>query len=214
MASHVRVPLDSLRPSRNPRIHDLGRIEASIRRFGWRGAVTVAPGPEAGTWRLLAGHGRVGVLRRLRDAHEAPPRGCEGWEVPAMVETGLAGAEAAAFVVAENEAGARSRWEPLGLAELLADVEAQTGSLAGTGYTSAAVAQIVDRVEAGLRAVVEAEPEPAAEPARAITLLFPAREFPEIVAAFARVMADTGLTGYADTVRYLLEDHGRKTEKA
>ena len=67
-----RVPLDSLAPDpANARTHgdeNLDAIEASLRRFGQVEPLVV----QAGTGRIIAGHGRLAAMKTSRAF--APPR--------------------------------------------------------------------------------------------------------------------------------------------
>src|SRR5690606_5009565 len=66
------LPLDELQPAaRNPKGHDLARVRASIDRFGF---VSPAVRDER-TGRLVVGHGRVEVLKQMRDDGQSPPEG-------------------------------------------------------------------------------------------------------------------------------------------
>jgi ParB-like chromosome segregation protein Spo0J len=183
----IRVPLDDLAPSpRNPRRHDLDAIEASIRRFGFVGAIVV----DAEARRILAGHGRVAALRRLRAAGEPAPRGAEGWAVPAVVAP-FAGLDAEALLVADNRTAERATWEREGLAAVLAEL-ADADALAGTGYAPGEVEAMIARLTAE-PAPLDLDPEgldadDTATASHTLTLEFSAAEWPEVLDVLARVV--------------------------
>lgn len=64
---------DLVRLTRNPKLHELDEIEGAVRRFGFLERVIV----NDVTGRLIAGHGRLDTLTRMRE---------EGKELPANIE--------------------------------------------------------------------------------------------------------------------------------
>ena len=132
---HAR-PLASLTDHpRNAKLHDLDAIAASLRRFGWQGAITITA-----EGRILAGHGRVAVLRWMRSCGEPPPEGIaatdDDWLVPAVVSAEFDDEiEEAAYVVADNYLTLAGGWDETALTEALADTVTDTGSLEGLGFS-------------------------------------------------------------------------------
>lgn len=62
------LPLKSIRGwTRNPKLHDLPRIAASIERFGFVAPLVM----DATTGRLVAGHGRLEALGQVLDEEGA-----------------------------------------------------------------------------------------------------------------------------------------------
>lgn len=132
------VPLDNITPAlRNPKRHDLDRICASIRRFGF-----VTPGVrDERTGRIVAGHGRQEALTRLRAEGDPPPAGIrvdgDRWLVPVIAGWSSADdAEAEAYLVIDNSHPALGGWDDDELAELLGQLQHTDADLfALTGFT-------------------------------------------------------------------------------
>lgn len=129
---------------RNPKSHDVGAIQASVGRFGFRDAVIL----DERTGQILSGHGRVETLARMAADGSSPPGGVEvvdgQWSVP--VQRGWASAsdaEADAFVIAINRTTQLGGWDEEKLERLLVDLAAQS-ALAGTGYDGDDVDRIIN----------------------------------------------------------------------
>lgn len=128
------VPLDRVLPAdRNPKGHDLAGIQGSIARFGF-----VAPSViDERTGRLVAGNGRMQALREMRDAGQSPPAGVQlgpdgTWLVPLLQGwASRSDAEAAAYLVADNEWTTRGGWNEVELGELLTDLASADPDLLG-----------------------------------------------------------------------------------
>ena len=131
------VPLSALPANpRNPKDHDVGAIQASIKRFGFADAVVV----DGRTGRLVSGHGRVETLMAMEKDGQPLPPGVEvhegHWCVP--VQHGWSSkddAEAEAFIVAANRLVELGGWDDAALQSILVDL-AKLGpeQLLGTGY--------------------------------------------------------------------------------
>ena len=95
-----RWPLERLKPyTNNPRLHseaDLGKIAASIRKWGWTMPVLVGEDGE-----LICGHARVGaaVILELK-------------EIPVIVARGWTEEEKRAYRIADNQLATRANWDP------------------------------------------------------------------------------------------------------
>ena len=100
-----RWPIERLKLyTNNPRLHaeaDLGKIAASIRRWGWTMPALV---DELGE--LICGHARVGAAMML-----------ELKSIPVIVAKGWTEEEKRAYRIADNQLAARASWDP----ELLRD---------------------------------------------------------------------------------------------
>lgn len=115
----------------NPKDHDLDMVVGSIRRFGFvDGAVH-----DGRTDQIIAGHGRLAALRRMRDAGENAPEGVipgvDGeWLMP--VQEGWSSrsdAEALALLVQLNKATEAGGWNPAELEQALAALKAEDDEL-------------------------------------------------------------------------------------
>lgn len=135
---HTRIEffeLDELKTAKkNPKKHDLDAIAASIRRFGFKGALL----RNEKTGRLVAGHGRLETLQRMRDAEEPLPAGLQdGWKVPVLCGLSFKNQrEAEAYLVADNRLVELGGWEKDMLADILQSTAQHTeAALEGVGYT-------------------------------------------------------------------------------
>jgi DNA modification methylase len=95
-----RWPIEQLKPyANNPRLHseaDLGKLAASILKWGWTMPVLV---DELGV--PLAGEGRIGAAARL---------GLKS--IPVVVAKGWSEEEKRAYRLADNQLAARASWDP------------------------------------------------------------------------------------------------------
>lgn len=84
------VPLDTLEQwDRNPKRHDFDKLATSIRRYGFKDPPKFEPSLNGGRGGIVEGNGRAQVLRSMKEAGEAPPRGIGvddsgGWFVPVL----------------------------------------------------------------------------------------------------------------------------------
>ena len=150
--------VDDLVPAlRNPRAHDIDALRQSVARFGF----VAVPIIDERTGRLVAGHGRVQLLRVDQDAGKPAPEGiltdADGkWGVP--VARGWASAddtEADAYLVADNRLTEIAGWDTEALVNSLQELLEGAG-LTGVGY-------LPDDVD-DLYAKLQEEREPAPEP--------------------------------------------------
>jgi len=158
------MPLDSLSPAaRNPKLHELHRIKASIRDHGF-----VDPGiADERTGRIISGHGRRESLIEMYADGEPMPDGLllddDGtWLVP--VTRGWASRddhEAETLIIQLNRLTEAGGWHHRTLAEMLEDLATQAPDL----FDSLAMAD--DEMEKLLRAaapeVLGDEPAAAAD---------------------------------------------------
>ena len=106
---------------RNPKEHDLDAIEASFRRFGY----TLPMVRDGRTGRLVAGHGRLEVLLRMRDRGDAPPKrilvdAAGRWLAPVLVGISFdSELEAEAYLMVDNRTVELGGWDSVALAEML-----------------------------------------------------------------------------------------------
>ncbi len=119
----VRVSLDRLHPDPgNVRQHgaaNLQAIQASLTRFGQAEPLIV----QAGTGRVIAGHGRLEAMKAL------------GWTECDVVELPVEGVDAAALGIALNRTAELADWDSEGLARILEQLRTED-ALEGIGYGS------------------------------------------------------------------------------
>lgn len=141
------LPLDGIpRAVRNPKEHDSGAIRGSVEKFG----CTIAGILDERTGRLVAGHGRLGVLEEMRDEGADPPEGVQrgddgAWLVPILRGwASRSDREAEAYVVADNRLNEMGGWDHRMLAEVLDELADTDPSLmAITGYTDTDLADML-----------------------------------------------------------------------
>jgi ParB-like chromosome segregation protein Spo0J len=115
---------------RNPKAHDLGVIDQSIRRFGFVSPIVL----DERTGRLMAGHGRLETLERGKAAGEKPPDRIiekDGeWLVPVIRGAEFGDDhEAEAYVVADNQTTILGGWNEEELAAVLSTTPAVSADL-------------------------------------------------------------------------------------
>lgn len=129
------VPLSELRRwERNPKLHDIGAITASIRRHGFIDPIVV----DQRSGRIVAGHGRDESLENLKRSGEPPPKRIQvradgEWMVPIL--TGIEfedDRDAEAYIVGSNRLVELGGWDE----GLLQDIVSTEGFDAlGTGLS-------------------------------------------------------------------------------
>jgi hypothetical protein len=123
----------------NPKRHDYDALERSVKRFGF-----VTPAVEnTATGRLVAGHGRIEAVRRIKQKNGPVPKGVRvngksQWLVPVVCGTSFTDDEAAAYVAADNRLSEIGGWDHVELDTLLKSLASQGTELLGDiGYTEA-----------------------------------------------------------------------------
>ena len=122
ITEEVRIDEISLHP-RNPKIHSdkqITKIEKSIKRFGWTEDVILSSDNVC-----LAGHARIKAAINL------------GWDTIPCKRTKLTGAEADAYLIADNRLSDLAPYDRDILAELLSDLPKDLAEL--TGFDSVQV---------------------------------------------------------------------------
>lgn len=122
----ILMPLDKIQPApTNPKLHDIQQIRQMISRFGF-----TTPGLiDQRTGTLVAGHGRLEALQAMHADGETPPSGITTderghWLVPII--TGWAStsdAEAAAYLVGDNQATINGGWNNADLYQLITNID-------------------------------------------------------------------------------------------
>lgn len=155
MTDEIRIeyiPLEKLvRWPRNPKKHAEDNIQRSIERFGFISPILI----DETSGRLVAGHGRIDVLTRMKKSNKAAPRNIkiENGEWKAPVVRGVSfnsEAEAEAYLIADNSLTALAGWDDQGLLEMLHDLPADLADIAG--YTDDLIKELEESLkdEAGV----------------------------------------------------------------
>ena len=116
----------------NPKKHDIDVLRASIRRFGFVAPVI----RDETTGRIVAGHGRVEALLRMKEDGEAAPANVAerdgDWVIPVL--TGLrfkTEKEAEAYLIADNRLVELGGWDQGTLYDMLAGLEEEARAAIG-----------------------------------------------------------------------------------
>lgn len=122
------VAIEKLKPwGKNPRKeHAVEQIAKSMEAFGVLAPIIV----QKGTYRILAGHGRLQAMRKL-GVLETP-----------VVVADLTDEQAAAYTVADNKLTELAEWDLPALAEILKDLEAQKFDVKLTGFDDTDLRQL------------------------------------------------------------------------
>lgn len=144
------VPVVDLVPAaRNPKLHDEANIDRSLGRFGYTEPVVI----DERTERLVAGHGRVQALIRLKEQGKKPPEGVREdggqWLVP--VVRGWASRsddDAEAYLLASNQLTIAGGWDNGPLAQMLMELaERDPLNLQGIGFDDKQLAKLLDSTQ-------------------------------------------------------------------
>lgn len=130
------LPIDAIKPeSENPKRHDMRQLEDSIRRFGFINPLVL----DRATGNLVAGHGRLKVLKKMRNEGAPPPsqiRISNGtWHVPAIRVSLKDRKESRAYLIADNRLTISGGWDEAGLASLVKSISTEKDGLKGLGFT-------------------------------------------------------------------------------
>ena len=150
-----RVPLDSLHadPS-NARLHDdrnVAAITASLARFTQVEPLVV----QAGTNRVIAGHGRLLAMRDL------------GWRECDIVELAVDDLTAASLGIALNRSAELASWDEPTLGKLLRELQS-AGAIEGVGFADAEIDELLAGLE-DLNTTELADPGPESLPEQPVT---------------------------------------------
>jgi DNA modification methylase len=148
--------LDAIVPDpANPRLHDernLTAIRASLQRFGQAEPIVT----QAGTRRIIAGHGRLEAMKAL------------GWNEVDIVELPLDDTQSAALGIAMNRTGELASWDDQALTTILRSLEA-LGALDATGFTADELDTLLKELEAANAPAGVDDPGPTEPPEVPIT---------------------------------------------
>ena len=152
-----RVPISSLAPDpSNPRLHgprNLDAIIASLRRFGQAEPLVV----QAGTGRVVAGHGRLLAMKQL------------GWAECDVVELPLDDLAATSLNVALNRSAELAEWDEPVLAKLLEQLRSED-QLEGVGFSNNEIDKLLAEMADATPAEVD-DPGPQEPAERAVSKL-------------------------------------------
>jgi site-specific DNA-methyltransferase (adenine-specific)/site-specific DNA-methyltransferase (cytosine-N4-specific) len=144
------MPLEKLiRAPRNPKDHDIGSISNSMTRFGFTSPMLM----NEKTGRIVAGHGRLDTLQRMKAMGKKPPGRIlekDGqWLVPVIRGVSFENEqEAEAYLIADNRLVEVGGWDEQEKAQILADLAAQGEEmLIGIGFDMQDVDELLKQLE-------------------------------------------------------------------
>jgi site-specific DNA-methyltransferase (adenine-specific) len=119
---------------RNPKDHNLGDITGSFNRFGFLERIII----NTTTGNLIAGHGRIETLRRMKARGSAPPVNIQvdgnSWQVPCDL-IAIPAQEEEAAAIALNRLVETGGWDESLLTNVLSDIATRgEGALDGIGF--------------------------------------------------------------------------------
>lgn len=133
----------------NPKDHNIGEIYMSIKRFGF----TEPPVRNETTGKLVAGHGRLETLVRLKSEGAATPKHIKidedgEWLIPVVCGIEFdTDEEAQAYLVASNQLTISGGWKEDELVDLLQNIAVKTEDLSGTGFDLDDIDSILNKME-------------------------------------------------------------------
>jgi len=150
--------LADVRPAkRNPKQHDIPKIVASIRRYGFR----APPLEDAATGRIAAGHGRKEAVEFIKA--ETPAEVPDGvklaedgeWMIPVVVGMAFASeAEAEEYLLADNRLVELGGWDDKVLAPMLQQMAKRDAeALESIGWSEADVAALAKGWDSDITAI-------------------------------------------------------------
>lgn len=209
------VPLSEIeRWPRNPKLHDDVSIRDSIRRFGFIQPLTL----DEKTGRLVAGHGRLEALQKMRTAaRDFPPERItktkDGeWMVPVIRGVSFENEqEAEAYLLADNRLVEVGGWDAKALTDILSSLKTDTGDLLkGIGWSSADVEAILLDANAKITGPTPEEREVvyAAGIIKQVVLYFDGKDYDGVLAQLQKIMdADASLKSHTDVFLKLLKHY-------
>ncbi len=143
------VPVEKLKPwNRNPRKnHAVDEISKSMQAFGYMAPIIC----QKGTYRILAGHGRLMALKKLGVT-----------EVPVIVAD-MDDDKASLYAVADNKLTEKAEWDFGTLADMLLEWEHKNFDTTLTGFDDKELEQIMNWVPGNDGEETKPIPEPPAE---------------------------------------------------
>lgn len=139
--------LSLVEAARNPKLHDEVSLEKSLGRFGYTEPILL----DERTSRLVAGHGRLHSVIRLREQGKEPPEGVVAREDGAWLVPVIRGwssrndTEAEAYLLASNQLTIAGGWDNAQLGRMLLELaEADPTNLAGLGFDDTLLTKLLD----------------------------------------------------------------------
>ena len=147
----VRIEYVALREltrwDRNPKLHYDEGIEKSIQLHGFVNPILL----DEGSGKMVAGHGRLDALEKMRDAGADVPdrivaQDDGDWLVPVLRGVEFKSeAEAERYLLADNQLTiAGGGWDDLKLGEILADLSKMDLDIDGLGWDDAALDELME----------------------------------------------------------------------
>jgi hypothetical protein len=209
----VLTPLEELqRWPKNPKLHDWDTLGASIKRFGFVQPLTV----DEGTGRLVAGHGRLDMLAKMKEAGEDPPprvlvRDDGAWMVPVIRGIRFESErEAQDYLLVDNRAVERGGWDEGLLAAMLQETSKVDDGLRSVGFTEKELKKLLEAVAEEAPIIRDATPPEMlkgylANDVRRMMLYFQGDVYERVVAKLEAIMhANPQLEDHTDVFNFLL----------
>ncbi len=202
------IPLDTIgRWPRNPKLHDMDRLRGSIQRFGFVDPMI----RDAKSGRLVAGHGRLGSLEKLKADGAAAPDYVvvkkDAWLVPVVTIEFTSEREAEDFLLFDNRSVELGGWVTKLLAPILAKHDKNL--LDAVGFESAEVDRILQEAQPEKIARGKTPEELAhgynAGAIKQIVVYFRVGEFDAVANRMQKAGAEMGVDTGADTLLGLLD---------
>lgn len=216
MSNEIRIEYMSLSKLEgwpgNPKKHEGEKIDRSVERFGFVQPITI----DESTKRIVAGHGRLESIKRLREAGKKPPLRVKvvkgDWQVPVIRGVSFQNEqEAEAYLVADNRLVEVGGWDEAALRKMLEGLP----SLEGVGFDESEFKNLagvaVDSIsdERGLTPD-ERSTTFVSSAIRQIVLYLSAEEYEKALGRLEQVMKDRGILDNTAAILFLLqfyEDH-------
>ena len=204
------LPLDEMLSwPKNPKLHEVEQIEASMNRFGFTQPVMV----DETSGRLVAGHGRLMTLKKIRDGGGSPPDRVKvddsgAWLLPVLRGVGFANEEeGAAYVVADNRLSELGGWDDSLLAEILTTLR-DSNIIDGIGYSANDIDSLINSVELPVTRALTPEDKLDGyldAEIKQIVLYFATEEFDSVIDRFGVIMEHAGVDSHTEVVLKMME---------
>lgn len=164
------MPLEAIKAHpKNPKLHAIDKIEQSMQTFGYTAPILI----DETSGLMVAGHGRLDTLQRLRESGADAPANIlvddEGlWHVPVI--RGLhfeSEAEMTAYLLADNKLTEEGGWQEDLLAAMIEMIHDADPDLVGaTGFSEREMSQLLDSMRDSSGAADSGEEATETEPER------------------------------------------------